>query len=384
MRALIPIVLFLSGPAFASLDCQEPGTTVIYGNGMFNSYAAAMATRVELEREMGPQLEARYPEETFRFELSYQADEFVTTQLEEVTNQWIGGSYANLLRWLAGGPAGPSLDSEKLADTVEVIFNAADEDFSSHIDRYDTLLREGNKVLLVAHSQGTLYANAAHAAIGNEDSFKLVFAGSPAHYVNGGGSWVENERDPVGWLGSLPATADNIDKSADISQHAFVESYLRGDVAGPQLQNAILTTAGALEKPEAELQKGIITVSLTWGAQPDVDLHVFEADGGHVYYSNPSNLGALDRDDTNGYGPEHYFLDCEALEAGSWDIGVNYYSGQGPELASVLVQAGSIVESFDVPLNTPLGPDGDAMPIGVASVETTFEDGAWTFAVTGH
>lgn len=34
------------------------------------------------------------------------------------------------------------------------------------------------------------------------------------------------------------------------------------------------------------LGNGIITAMLTWGSNPDIDLHVFEPNGTHVYYTN--------------------------------------------------------------------------------------------------
>ena len=51
-------------------------------------------------------------------------------------------------------------------------------------------------------------------------------------------------------------------------------------------------------------------MTLTWDANPDVDLHIFEPQR-HVYYASRIGYnGYLDLDDTNGYGPEHYYTNC--------------------------------------------------------------------------
>ena len=67
---------------------------------------------------------------------------------------------------------------------------------------------------------------------------------------------------------------------------------------------------------------------MTWGSQPDVDLHVTEPNEFHVFYgSTRGPSGYLDVDDVTGFGPEHFYVSCGTLETGTYAIGVNYYSG---------------------------------------------------------
>ena len=88
------------------------------------------------------------------------------------------------------------------------------------------------------------------------------------------------------------------------------------------------------------LGSGPITVSLTWDAQRDLDLHVFEPNF-HVYYIHKNGTnGFLDLDDTSRYGPEHYYTGC-SLELGNYTIKVNYYAGSAPSTAVLSVSAGS-------------------------------------------
>jgi uncharacterized protein YfaP (DUF2135 family) len=76
------------------------------------------------------------------------------------------------------------------------------------------------------------------------------------------------------------------------------------------ISDLILSAKNRATQPTRIMGSGPITVTLTWDIQPDIDLHVFEPNF-HVYYSakNGQN-GFLDVDDTNGYGPEHYYTNC--------------------------------------------------------------------------
>jgi uncharacterized protein YfaP (DUF2135 family) len=136
-----------------------------------------------------------------------------------------------------------------------------------------------------------------------------------------------------------------------------------------KILNDIVLEMSYLIPPNQIAQDGVITVTLTWGSQPDVDLHVFEPNGFHVYYSDPQGLsGYLDLDDISGYGPEHYFVECQDLEAGTYVVGVNYFYGITPESALVQIKAGSSIRSFPVSLSQPAGLDGDNSPMEVAEI----------------
>ncbi|RPH57376.1 hypothetical protein EHM82_01430 [bacterium] len=127
-----------------------------------------------------------------------------------------------------------------------------------------------------------------------------------------------------------------------------------------------------MESPAAGAGDGIITVTLTWGNQPDVDLHVFEPDGTHVFYASPNgNVGFLDVDDVTGFGPEHYFASCSSLTPGSYQVGVNYFFGFAPETATIQIQAGLLLRSYQVFLTDFQGSSGNSTPIPVANIIVT-------------
>ncbi|HQM67575.1 MAG TPA: hypothetical protein PLY24_07320, partial [Methanomassiliicoccales archaeon] len=93
---------------------------------------------------------------------------------------------------------------------------------------------------------------------------------------------------------------------------------------------------------ESTAAMGALTVTLTWGQDnSDVDLHVLEPYGRHIYYNHrkpDSNGPYLDFDNTYGYGPEHYYAtdDMVMYDAfgvqkstdlyGTYQIAVHYYA----------------------------------------------------------
>ncbi len=93
---------------------------------------------------------------------------------------------------------------------------------------------------------------------------------------------------------------------------------------------------------ESTAARGALTVTMSWGEDnSDVDLHVLEPYGRHIYYSNKgydTNGPYLDFDNTYGYGPEHYYAtddnvmyDSSGAQQstdifGTYQIGVHYYA----------------------------------------------------------
>ncbi|KLO22480.1 hypothetical protein X275_05965 [Marinitoga sp. 1197] len=73
-----------------------------------------------------------------------------------------------------------------------------------------------------------------------------------------------------------------------------------------------------------------IWIELTWDkSKADIDLHVIEPDNNEIYYNNKQGIGILDRDDTDGYGPEHYTLLTNKKKKGIYKPFVVYYNDNG-------------------------------------------------------
>lgn len=75
-----------------------------------------------------------------------------------------------------------------------------------------------------------------------------------------------------------------------------------------------------------------LSATLTWSVNDtDLDLYLTQPDGVTAWYSRPSTSigGRLDVDDTNGFGPENYFLSSEEGDTvlpGAYTLRVHYFS----------------------------------------------------------
>lgn len=81
-----------------------------------------------------------------------------------------------------------------------------------------------------------------------------------------------------------------------------------------------------------QLGTGDLQINLTWDTNDtDIDLHVLDPKGEEIYYQNDrsSTGGELDRDDTDGFGPENIFWSNQ-LPDGDYNIWVIYYDSSGP------------------------------------------------------
>ncbi|MCF7859248.1 MAG: PEGA domain-containing protein [Candidatus Cloacimonetes bacterium] len=106
----------------------------------------------------------------------------------------------------------------------------------------------------------------------------------------------------------------------------------------------IVTVHGDFTAPEIE-------VVLWWNTPTsDLDLHAWNPDGEHCYYSNPMiSDGYLDIDDVEGYGPETFAVQTANL--GIYEIQINCYSLDSDNYADASVQV-----FFDGTLQANYGP----------------------------
>jgi hypothetical protein len=83
---------------------------------------------------------------------------------------------------------------------------------------------------------------------------------------------------------------------------------------------------------------GDVQVVLTWNTTADMDLHLIEPDGTHVYWGAPTGVTArLEVDDTDGFGPERVIVPTGAGHSGNYQVYVVHYSGAVPTISSVAV-----------------------------------------------
>lgn len=272
----------------------------------------------------------------------------------------------------------------------------SDDDLKDIIGTIRSNVVENQKILLVPHSQGNLYANAAYAKLttGNDaiptTAIGIMGIASPAAYVAGNGDYVTSSNDLViGGLRLLGLTVLNSNitislTTDDLLGHGLKEVYFNTGLAGKaEILRKIRASLSSLVSPGGTGSQGPITVTLSWGSQPDVDLHIFEPDGTHVYYSSRTgHVGYLDIDVTNSYGPEHYFTSCSTLKTGNYIIGVNYFNGSGTETASVTISTPLSSITRQVTFTTAAGASGNNNPVIMGTVKVTKSaDGKYKYEI---
>lgn len=386
VAALLGLISLASPPAVAQ-QCEGDDLVVAFSNGMFNDLYDAYQAMLQLKGRLNPRIEDDYDAQ---FILSYNQSEAAWRQVLQVAAQRGHDDWGAMIRSLQtlGGPEWLQNLALGIQEASREDTWVDDADLQQHVQRYRSAILEGKKVLIASHSQGNFYANAAYYAVGSS-SIGIVGAAVPASEIAGGGPYVTLTQDKVMnavralYPTTLPANGTNAGVTS--SGHEYLADYLYGIPSSTTLMDAYLAQIAAIEEPDSEAGDGIVTVTLEWGAEPDVDLHVFEPDGSHVYYSNRQGTsGYLDVDDTSGYGPEHYYASCSALQTGTYRIGVNYYRGDGPETARVQVEAGDEVRNFTQLLTSDVGSAGNNSPISVATlVVTGSQEDGFEFEIRG-
>lgn len=397
MKKIIVIIALLlnlfSANAFSVTCPSDNNVALFFGNGMFNDEDDAEDALSNLRGRISSTLPTN-SEYKISYAVSYNHNENGILQLVEVAVQqkidnW--SSFWNFLGDIEIAPDWFQNAMKDLATKVDAFNYVIDGDLQTHVQKYRSEILEGKKVLVVSHSQGNFYANRAYNLV-NSQSFGIVAVGTPANFVAGSGPYTTLTNDviinTVRMLvdpATLPGNATNATDN-DWKHHSFIDAYLYGNVSGPRILSQVLTRIQNISQPTQTAETGIITVTLEWGSQPDVDLHIYEPNGTHVYWANsygPS--GYIDVDDTNGYGPEHYYVSCEKLQEGPYNVGVNYYWGYGPETARIQVSAGDIVRSYTTYLPQYRAGSGDSSPVPVASIQVSKDqDGKYQFDVVGY
>jgi uncharacterized protein YfaP (DUF2135 family) len=268
---------------------------------------------------------------------------------------------------------------------------------AEHRLQLDTLAAEGQKLLLVAHSQGNLFVNPAYDYVKPKVGAGSVAAVhiAPAS-ITQRGEYVLADIDVVinglrvQGAGSVPATNIALPfSSADLSGHTLVGTYLDSTRAARARVSTMTTTAlNSLTTPTAIASRGFFTATLTWDGTGDVDLHAFEPGGGHVYYSNTTGaVGYLDVDNTTANGPEHYYASCDAakLATGIYTIGINNYSGATGRTATVQISfaQGGQALTRSLSVGAVRGSGGNSTPIQVFTVNVT-KDASGKFTATAN
>lgn len=116
---------------------------------------------------------------------------------------------------------------------------------------------------------------------------------------------------------------------------------------------------------------GDLQVTLTWNQRVDMDLHIIEPNGAHVYYAARNGTTArLDFDNTTGFGPENIFVARGTALAGIYQVFIIHYSGGLPTTSTIAIVVNPGTSSERVALFTRSTPSGNTgLGYNVANVD---------------
>lgn len=230
--------------------------------------------------------------------------------------------------------------------------------YADHRSRLDTWILEGKQILMVAHSQGNLFANAAYNYASNQTdtgALKLVHI-APASPTTNGVHRLADKDLVINGLRAVGSVVDitdvipgyllrpaGLNGQKDLLGHGLLEIYLNPELnIGGAVVSDIEAGIASLRPPQIlpQAETGFFTATMTWNGAGDVDLHMFEPSGTHVYYpSKRGQSGYLDVDNTRANGPEHYFATCDAqtLQTGVYQVRLANYSRADGRIATVQI-----------------------------------------------
>jgi len=191
---IISLLLLFATISFSSVAgavvCQSK-TAIVFSNGMFNTKKSARDALAELQERLISSSSTFADPALYEYSLAFASDgsqyrlngtnpiiklanSAVTlangvVQTTEVVLQKVAqDNFSAFWRWTGGlAPAGSRLQSElnNLASAANSLSFLFDPDLQRQVADYTKLLNGGKRIVIVSHSQGNFYANAAYSAL---------------------------------------------------------------------------------------------------------------------------------------------------------------------------------------------------------------------------
>lgn len=220
-----------------------------------------------------------------RFSLAYNRSARKLRDVGETARQILGNEYPSLLigyLMRIGNLPGfliPSSLRTQLNDALRSSWaqaliqgSGSNADVQNHVNSYSADLSRGRKVVVIAHSQGNIFANLAYTKLTNQQqaSFSIVPVASPDSVIRkslvGHVTFVNDlVIDLVQLLRSLsglplaPLPNDFAQMPGSDLGHYFAEDYLSDESAGEFISNGAATSLSALPKPATNSCEQVVT-----------------------------------------------------------------------------------------------------------------------------
>ena len=393
---LISLTLFFCTPSknFAQSEpvpgCEEKNTAVFFVNGIATIEYEALKNLDTLKESLLEKVSTgQLTQEQFdklEFDIAYNPTGGVLPDLAESIAQDLENSVENvwtgLWKVLFGFPVELGLLSQEQRDeiiekikvaTLGLVVN--EQDLLRHLEKYRKSLLEGKKVLMVSHSQGNFFANAAWNVLATEAavpdspfttaSFGIVGVATPADRVGGNGLYSTLDQDkvinavrtatlPPGVLSPLPhnvilppALEDVLDPPL---HHSFIDAYMHPQSPARDMILAhVIQAINGLTLPEPLLDTGILNA--TFVTEEDLQIQVREPGGVTISEFNLEGIGMLEilLTETPLQGvifTFHYTVACADIVPGVYAIDVRDGGRTNPPDEVMLIKAAGQEQTF--------------------------------------
>ena len=299
-RLLAPLALLAAMPSLALANClvgsaNGVATSVYFSNGIFGDQPAAQLDRGDLEQAYKSDLEARYPGSTFVFRLAYNQGDGAGDLVEVIRQKFAELQLAEggrprprqMLHWLLARlpyerirqvwrtitQSNRSITSSQVEEIRQALASGWREFWNEdlheapgdHVVRYEADLQGGERVIVVAHSQGNLFVNSAVQEVSSRrppcaDSIAVVGVATPASRLANQASEHVTAKDDVVinfarvvFPGVLRGNVNNDTggrADRDHLNHSFYESYFaEGLPSRARIDSLVETLAEELPYP---------------------------------------------------------------------------------------------------------------------------------------
>lgn len=385
-----------------------PGITIVYANGMFTTREAAEDQRrkleVALKDEVANSVGGAVPIE---FRLAYNTNETWTDQIVQVATDYVQESAVTILHAFSGIKVPSSVPlSDKINSVISTFTHRAaseadniqnskllrDEDLQEHVAMYRMALLEGRRVVLIPHSQGNFYVNSAYDLVvksgpSYKDALAAVGLASPVHSIAGGGDYITNSADgvivPLKKIDPfiLSPNFDPQPGSVSLFQHWFTD-YVGPQASTTKLTEYVTSRLSTLKAGPSKVSAGVLDASIEWKTDADIDLYVNEPENVVVYWgaTREDSAGRVDLDDKDGYGPEHYVIECGKMRTGIYAIQARIFSSSRTnENVTLTIRTAQGAQTFQTTLESS---DVDLGLKTLAWVKVGAKDGAYDFRIS--
>ena len=272
--AVVALALSVAHRSIAqTVDCSgdKKRISVFFVNGMFTTEDTAAKNRAALEELTKPDLQSAVGTDgILTFEIAHNQNEPAWEQLVQVYAQKEGDDLSVFWRMINGNTLLPDWLKQAISDATGANMASAsqpftnDADLAQHMQSYRAALDLHAKLVIVSHSQGNFYANAAYTALASEKpeygaATGVIGVASPASMVAGGGPYATFSEDwvinAVRFLypNTLPANATTGTTPVDGLGHGFLTAYLAvPDARATILRNVVQVESGLVPVPKPE------------------------------------------------------------------------------------------------------------------------------------